>query len=98
MGRHGTFFSPDGTVQIRRAEHKLDQRPVVDGCDCYTCTNYDRAYLRHLFVSEEMLGLRLLSLHNVHYLVGLMREARTQLVAGTFTAWSEAWLARYASR
>jgi queuine tRNA-ribosyltransferase len=95
MGRHGTFFSPDGTVQIRRAEHKLDRRPLVAECDCFACTHYDRAYIRHLFVAEEMLGLRLLSLHNVHYLVGLMREARTQLAAGTFNAWSEAWLARY---
>jgi queuine tRNA-ribosyltransferase len=95
MGRHGTFFSPDGTVQIRRAGHKLDRRPLVAECDCFACTHYDRAYIRHLFVAEEMLGLRLLSLHNVHYLVGLMREARTQLAAGTFSAWSEAWLARY---
>jgi queuine tRNA-ribosyltransferase len=97
MGRHGTAFTPDGTVQIKRADHRFDTRPIVVDCDCHTCVNYDRAYLRHLFNSEEMLGLRLLSLHNVHYLVGLMRRARTELAAGTFSSWSNAYLERYRS-
>jgi len=95
MGRHGTAFTPDGTVQIKRAEHRFDKRPLVEECDCHVCTHYDRAYLRHLFAAEEMLGLRLLSLHNVHYLVGLMREARVQLQAGVFESWATAYLARY---
>lgn len=95
MGRHGTAFTPDGTVQIKRAEHRFDKRPLVEDCDCHVCTHYDRAYLRHLFAAEEMLGLRLLSLHNVHYLVGLMREARAQLQAGVYEAWATAYLARY---
>jgi queuine tRNA-ribosyltransferase len=95
MGRHGTAFTPDGTVQIKRAEHRFDKRPLVEECDCHTCTNYDRAYLRHLFAAEEMLGLRLLSLHNVHHLVGLMKEARRQLQAGTFESWASSYLARY---
>jgi len=95
MGRHGTAFTPDGTVQIKRAEHRFDKRPLVEECDCHVCTHYDRAYLRHLFAAAEMLGLRLLSLHNVHYLVGLMREARVQLQAGRYEAWATAYLARY---
>ena len=95
MGRHGTAFTPDGTVQIKRAEHRFDKRPLVEECACHVCTHYDRAYLRHLFAAEEMLGLRLLSLHNVHYLVGLMREARVQLQAGTFESWASHYLARY---
>lgn len=95
MGRHGTAFTPDGTVQIKRAEHRFDKRPLVWECDCHVCTHYDRAYLRHLFAAEEMLGLRLLSLHNVHYLVGLMREARVQLQAGAYEAWATQYLARY---
>lgn len=95
MGRHGTAFTPDGTVQIKRADHRFDKRPLVEECDCLTCTRYDRAYLRHLFNAEEMLGLRLLSLHNVHYLVGLMRTARAQLAAGTFVGWAAEYLARY---
>ncbi len=95
MGRHGTAFTPDGTVQVRRASHRTDRRPLVEGCTCVCCSRYDRAYVRHLFVAEEMLGLRLVALHNVHFLLGLMADARAALRAGTFGAWSEAWLARY---
>jgi queuine tRNA-ribosyltransferase len=95
MGRHGTAFTPDGTVQVRRASHRLDRRPLVEGCPCPACTQYDRAYLRHLFVAEEMLGLRLVALHNVAFLLGLMAEARRAIVEGHFTGWSEAWLRRY---
>lgn len=98
MGRHGTAFTPDGTVQIKRSEHRFDKRPLVEDCECHTCTHYDRAYLRHLFAAEEMLGLRLLSLHNVHYLVGLMRQARVELAAGRFEPWASAYLARYRAR
>jgi queuine tRNA-ribosyltransferase len=95
MGRHGTAFTPDGTVQVRRSSHRLDQRPLVEGCSCACCTRYDRAYLRHLFVAEEMMGLRLVALHNMHFLLGLMAEAREALRLGTFPAWSGRWLARY---
>ena len=95
MGRDGTAFTPDGKVQIRRAGHRSDRRPLVEGCGCPCCTRYDRAYLRHLFVSEEMLGLRLLALHNLTFLLDVMRDARLALSEGTFESWSEAWLARY---
>lgn len=95
MGRHGTAFTPDGTVQIKRADHRFDTRPLVEDCDCHACARYDRAYLRHLFNAEEMLGLRLLSLHNVHYLVGLMRRARRELAARTYRAWAGEYLLRY---
>lgn len=98
MGRHGTAFTPDGTLQVRRSAHRADRRPLVEGCPCPCCTVYDLAYLRHLFVAEEMLGLRLLSLHNVAFLVGLVREAREALRAGVFPSWSAAWLARYQAR
>ncbi|MDH5235104.1 MAG: queuine tRNA-ribosyltransferase family protein, partial [Gemmatimonadota bacterium] len=86
---------PDGTVQVRRASHRLDRRPLVEGCPCPACTQYDRAYLRHLFVAEEMLGLRLVALHNVAFLLGLMAEARRAIVDGRFAGWSEEWLRRY---
>ncbi len=95
MGRNGTAFTPDGKVQIRKSSFRLDRRPLVDGCPCPCCTRYDRAYLRHLFVSEEMLGLRLLSLHNVSFLITLMRDARAALRDGTFDGWSRDWLTRY---
>jgi queuine tRNA-ribosyltransferase len=98
MGRNGTVFTRDGRVNIKRAEFRTDRRPVDPECDCACCTRFSRAYVRHLFVSDEMLGLRLLSLHNVHFLVSLMREARSALLGGTFDGWSDAWLQRYHSR
>ena len=97
MGRDGTAFTPDGKVQVRRSNHRTDRRPLVEDCSCPCCAHYDRAYLRHLFVSGEMLGLRLLALHNVHFLIAVLRDARAALRAGTFDAWSDAWLTRYRS-
>jgi queuine tRNA-ribosyltransferase len=98
MGRNGTAFTTDGRVNVRRAELRADPRPLDETCDCSTCTRFSRAYLRHLFVADEILGLRLLSLHNVHFLVALMRRARAAIVDGSFDAWSRDWLARYHSR
>ncbi len=98
MGRNGTAFTPDGRLNIKRAEFRTDPRPLDDDCDCAACRRFSRGYLRHLFVSDEMLGLRLLSLHNVHFLVRLMRDARDAIRGGTIGAWSRDWLARYHSR
>ena len=95
MGRDGTAFTPDGKVQMRKSSHRTDRRPLVDECDCPCCTHYDRAYMRHLFASDEMLGHRLLALHNLSFLLGLMRTARAQLSNGTFDSWCNAWLGRY---
>ena len=97
MGRHGTAFTPDGTVQVRRSTHRLDRRPLVEGCPCPACTQYDRAYLRHLFVAKEMLGLRLVALHNVAFLLTIMTDARRAIADGRFTTWSEEWLRRYSA-
>jgi queuine tRNA-ribosyltransferase len=98
MGRNGTAFTSDGRVNVRRAELRADPRPLDETCDCPTCTRFSRAYIRHLFVAEEILGLRLVSLHNVHFLVALMRRARAAIADGSFDAWSRDWLARYHSR
>ena len=98
MGRNGAVFTRDGRLNIKRAEFRTDRRPLDPECGCAACMRFSRAYLRHLFVADEILGLRLLSLHNVHFLVLLMREARNALLAGTFDAWSAAWLQRYHSR
>jgi len=98
MGRTGAFFTNTGRRNIKNAVFRLDPSPLDDECSCVACTRFSRAYLRHLFVTEELLGLRLLSLHNVHFLVALMRDARAALLAGTFAGWSSDWLARYHSR
>jgi len=98
MGRNGAVFTRDGRLNIKRAEFRADRRPIDAECDCACCTRYSRAYVRHLFLADEIHGLRLLSLHNVHFLVSLMREARASLLGGTFDGWSDAWLQRYHSR
>ena len=98
MGRTGAFFTTTGRRSIKNAAWRTDDGPLDADCHCGACTRFSRAYLRHLFVAEEILGLRLLSLHNVHFLVSLMREARAAIQAGTFAGWSRDWLARYHSR
>jgi len=98
MGRNGAAFTNDGRLNIKRAEFRTDPRPLDSECDCAACRRFSRAYIRHLFVSDEILGLRLLSLHNVHFLVRLMRDARAAIKDGTISTWSRDWLARYHSR
>jgi queuine tRNA-ribosyltransferase len=97
MGRNGTAFSSEGRINVKRADLRRDARPLDPACDCTVCTRFSRAYLRHLYVSDEILGLRLLSLHNVHFLLSLMRRARRAIQAGRFEAWAREWLDRLAS-
>ena len=97
MGRNGAAFTRDGRVNIKRTEYRTDPRPLDPDCDCSACTRFTRAYIRHLFVSDEILGLRLLSLHNVHFLLSLARGARQAILNGDLDNWSRDWLARYRS-
>jgi queuine tRNA-ribosyltransferase len=97
MGRNGTAFSSEGRINVKRSELRADPRPLDPACDCTVCARFSRAYLRHLYVSDEILGLRLLSLHNVHFLVSLMRGARAAVRAGAFDSWAREWLDRLAS-
>lgn len=98
MGRNGAAFTSQGRMNIKNAEYRLDQMPLDPSCDCGACRRFSRAYIRHLVASEEILGLRLLSMHNVHFLVRLMRDARTSILDGRFDAWSSDWLERYHTR
>ena len=95
MGRNGAVFTRDGRLNIKRTEFRTDPKPLDPDCDCAACTRFSRAYLRHLFVSDELLGLRLLSLHNVHFLLSLARSARQSIQRGDLEQWSREWLARY---
>lgn len=97
MGRNGAAFTRDGRVNIKRTEFRTDPRPLDTDCDCAACSRFTRAYIRHLFVSDEILGLRLLSLHNVHFLLSLTRAARQAILSGELDAWSRDWLSRYCS-
>src|SRR5437879_5170887 len=94
-GRNGSAFTPDGPVNIRNAEHREDPRSLDESCDCETCTTFSRGYLRHLFVAEELLGLRLLSLHNVRYLIRLAAQMRAAIRAGDLPRWAADWRRRY---
>jgi len=94
-GRNGAAYTADGPVNIRNAAHRDDARPLDPTCDCETCTTFSRGYLRHLFVAEELLGLRLLSLHNVRYLMRLTAEMRAAVRAGDYERWAADWRRRY---
>lgn len=95
LGHDGTAFTPDGKLQILKSSLRMDRRPLVDGCPCLCCTQYDRAFLRQMFACGEALGMRLLGLHNVTFLCNIMRDARSALRAGNFQTWSAEWLLRY---
>jgi queuine tRNA-ribosyltransferase len=94
-GRNGTAFTRDGRLNVKRANLARDGRPLDPDCRCECCRNYTRAYLRHLFVADELLGLRLLSLHNLAFLIDLAAEARAAVLASEFDSWADAWLERY---
>ena len=93
-GRHGTAWLPTGRINVRGAALKGSSQPLDPECDCETCTTYPRGYLRHLFVVEDILGLRLVSIHNVRFLVRLGEQARARILDGTFDAWRQEWLSR----
>src|SRR5262249_20993584 len=85
-GRNAMAFTMDGPVRMRNACHERDPAPLESGCPCYTCRRFSRAYLRHLFMAEEMLGPTLLSLHNLAFYFRLMAEARRAIEAGDLPA------------
>ena len=94
--RHGTAWTrEEGQVNLKHTRFKRDTLPVDPGCDCYPCQRFDRAYLRHLAVAKEWLGHRLLTLHNLRFLISLAGEARHRILDGSFHGWSVEWLARY---
>ncbi len=97
-GRHGTAWLPTGRISVRGAALIGSAEPLDPECDCETCTTFPRGYLRHLFVIEDILGLRLISLHNIRFLVRLGEQARAHLLAGTFDGWSHEWLRRHYAR
>ena len=95
VARNGLAFTPDGPINLRNEKFRSDPRPIVEGADNYTCRNFSRAYLRHLTVAGEMLSGTLLTIHNLHFYLDLMAQARAQIEAGDYAAWHRAWIARY---
>ena len=86
--RNGQLFTRRGPIRIRNSQYRNDPRPINPGCECFTCRNYSRAYLRHLDACGETLGLRLNTLHNLHFYLDLMRRLRNAVEAGTLNAFS----------
>ena len=89
VARHGTAITRKGNVAIKAAKWTFDQGPVEEGCECYCCRNFTRSYVRHLINCGEILGLRLLTIHNVHALNRFMAEMRAAIADGVFTEWKE---------
>jgi len=91
--RNGHLFTSTGVINIRNSVHQADLAPIDPACDCYTCRNYSRAYLRHLDRCNEILGSRLNTIHNLHFYIGLMRALRAAIDAGGIGAWAATFLA-----
>ncbi len=94
-GRHGSAWITSGKINIRSTVHRVSDQPLDPECDCETCARFSRGYLRHLFVAHEMLALRLISIHNIRFLIRLGEQARARILAGEFDSWRQQWLARY---
>jgi queuine tRNA-ribosyltransferase len=94
--RNGQAFTADGPVTIKQARHAADPAPLQADCPCAACRQFSRAYLRHLFVSDELLAYRLLTLHNLQFFLGLMADMRAAIAQRAFEAFRARFFARYA--
>lgn len=95
VARNGLVFTPDGPLNLRNEKYRADPRPIVEGLDNYTCRNFSRAYLRHVTMAGEIVSCTLLTLHNLHFYLDLMAQARAHIEAGDFAAWHRSWIERY---
>ncbi len=95
--RRGTVFISTGRLVVKNAAYARDPRPLDPDCDCYTCRRFSRAYLRHLFAAGELLGMRLATIHAVHHMTRLVRDARSAIEAGTYAAFRTEFLERFGS-
>lgn len=96
VARNGTIYTWQGKVSIKRSEYREDPSPLDPECDCYTCKNYSKAYLRHLFLSGEILGSRLNTIHNLHFYMAVMRKAREAIEQGRWAGYRNFCLSRFA--
>ena len=97
IARHGNAFTRDGKMNIKNAKYKEDFTPIESDCDCYACKNYTRAYIRHLITSNETFGARLLSIHNIRFLIRLTEEIRESIKNDNFLEYKENFMRRYES-
>jgi queuine tRNA-ribosyltransferase len=97
-GRHGTVYTRRGSYSIMRSSNLHEQGPLEEGCGCYTCRHYSRSYVSHLMREKEMLGLRLVSIHNLWFTKKLMDDARMAIIEGRFSGFAEEFRASYTGR
>ncbi len=95
IARNGAVLTRQGRLNLRNAQFAADPAPIEDGCACYTCRTFSRAYLRHLVVAKEITGLRLATLHNLHFMLETMRRIRRSVLDGTFADYKAEFLAEY---
>jgi queuine tRNA-ribosyltransferase len=98
LARNGTAFAKTGTLNLKNAEFARDKNPIEQGCACPACNEYTRGYIRHLIKAEEILGLRLITLHNLYFYLDLMRQTRDAIENGTFNEFRNSFVARYRNR
>lgn len=95
VARHGTACTSEGPESVRKSTWTRAAGPIVEGCGCYTCARFTRAYIQHLIKAEELLGLRLVSIHNLYFYLETLREARSAILEDRWESWSRAFLGRY---
>lgn len=98
LARHGNVFTRNGRINIRNNKYKEDFTCIEDSCDCYACKNYTKAYIRHLIVANETFGARLLSIHNIRFLVKMMEEIRESIKNDTFLEYKKEFIAKYENK
>ena len=94
IARHGTLMTSQGRINIKKQQYRMDFSPLDPNCDCYCCKNYTKAYLHHLFRCNEGLGQRLMSIHNLRFLLSLMEQIRTAIKEDRFKSFKETVLSR----
>src|SRR5437870_6113128 len=98
LARNGTAFTATGTLNLKNAEYAKDRRPIEEDCVCSSCREFSRGYVRHLIKAEEILGLRLITLHNLHFYLDLMRQARDKIDKGAFDEFRREFVSNYDTR
>jgi len=98
LARNGTAFTTTETLNLKNADFARDKSPIEENCACPACLEFTRGYIRHLIKAEEILGLRLITLHNLHFYLDLMRQAREQIQNGSFGAFRKRFVSNYKTR
>ena len=95
MARHGHALNKNGKINLKNAKYKKDYTPISDSCDCYACKNYTKAYIKHLINADETFGARLLSIHNIRFLISLTEEIREAIKNDTLLEYRDDFVKNY---